>query len=153
MRRKTRGGAPLAALAFLPLLLCPLALAAFGGEFYRAVSGAYALHSAARAGLGYLCTRLRAADAAGAVRVVDGPQGDALLLADGGTGYETRIYLYDGALLEQYSSAESDFTPADAQPITETATFSATMEGNLVTLQTGEGTALVALHSEGEAGA
>ena len=95
---------------------------------------------------------LRTADQTGAVSVEPGPQGDALVLADAGedTGYETRIYVYDGQLMEEYAASESSFDPAAAQAVARTDTFTVTMDGGLVSVTTDQGSIRVYLHT-GEA--
>ena len=89
------------ALALFGLLLgCMLALSGFGAQVYRALTAAQARNNASRAALSYVSARLRAADTAGAVALGAGPEGPALLLRE--EGYETRIYLYEGCLVEEW---------------------------------------------------
>lgn len=152
-KEQNRNTALPATALYALLLVCVLALTAFGANIYGAVTAAHNAGSAQRAALSYLCVRLRAADEAGAVTVTTGPEGDALILAEplAQSGYATRIYLWQGQLVEDYAPADSAFAPANAQPIAKTAAFTATVEGNLVRVHTEQGSAVVHLHSEGGA--
>lgn len=108
-------------LLFAIIVLSLLFLVMTGTGLYSAVVDSQTRNREARAALSYLAARVHAADAAGAVSVGEGPEGAALLLrenADGET-YETRIYLYEGALREEYGTAddalESHCIPSMAQ--------------------------------------
>ena len=103
-----------------------------------------------RATLGYLVTRVRSSDAAGAVRVEEGPEGDMLILADRDSGYETRIYLYDGWLMEQLCAAGADTDPAAAQQVAQADSFSVQWARSALLRLTVDGkTADAALRSAG----
>ena len=106
-------------LLFAIIVLSLLFLVMTGTGLYSAVVDSQTRNREARAALSYLAARVHAADAAGAVSVGEGPEGAALLLrenADGET-YETRIYLYDGALREEYGTADAVLAPQDADRI------------------------------------
>lgn len=138
--------AGVSAMALFVLMLgVVLAVVGFGGEVYRALTESQGRNNAARAALRYVSARLRAGDAAGAVTVEQGPEGPALILAE--PGYETRIYLYQGTLMEEYAAADTPLDPAAAQVVARTDTFEVTAEGRLYTITTGEGTVRVWLHS------
>ena len=144
----------LAVFAYAPmfglLLACMLALSGFGAQVYRALTAAQARNNASRAALSYVSARLRAADTAGAVALGAGPEGPALLLRE--EGYETRIYLYEGCLVEEYAAAGSALAPQNAQIIARTGSFSAAAAGGLYTVTTDAGVVQVCLHSgEGSA--
>lgn len=153
---KKRGGrlgsAPFSLALFVLMLGCVLVLAIFGARVYRALTENQSRNNALRASLSYVAARLRAADQAQAVAVEAGPQGDALVLADAGedTGYETRIYVYDGQLMEEYAARDSGYDPANAQAVARTDTFTVTLDGGLVTVNTDQGRVSVYLHT-GEA--
>ena len=91
---------------------------------------------------------MHAADAAGAVSVGEGPEGAALLLrenADGET-YETRIYLYEGALREEYGTADAVLAPQDAERIVDAKSFSVEqVRPGLLVVSTEYGSADIAL--------
>ncbi len=109
----------------------------------------------ARAALSYLAARVHAADAAGAVSVGEGPEGAALLLrenADGET-YETRIYLYEGALREEYGTADDALDPQDSERIVDAKSFSVEqVRLGLLVVSTEYGSADIALRSGRGAG-
>ena len=89
-------------------------------------------------------------DAAGAVSVGEGPEGAALLLrenADGET-YETRIYLYEGALREEYGTADAALDPQDSERIVDAKSFSIEqVRPGLLVVSTEYGSADIALRS------
>lgn len=134
---------------FVLMLACVLALTVFGARVYEALTVSRSRNQAARASLAYLAARLRAADESGAVCVRRTEQGDLLILGEpqDNTGYETRIYLYDGFLLEEYSAAGSGPAPESAQQIAETDLFAVEVEEALVRVTTEQGTVQVYLHS------
>lgn len=150
MQERAEKLAPAAALAlYLVLLGTVLVLAGVGGRLYGVLSGSRAANDARRASLTYVAARLRAADAAGAVRVEDRPEGDALVLDDG-SGYETRLYLYNGALVEEYA-ADTDYRPAAAEKVADTRTFTVVQDGARYIITTDDGEVHVTLHSAGRA--
>lgn len=144
--------APFSLALFVLMLGCVLLLAMFGAQVYGALTQSQNRNKAVRASLSYVAARLRTADEAGAVSVEPGPQGDALILSDIGadTGYETRIYVYDGQLVEEYTAEQNEYDPASAQAVAQTDTFTVEKDGNLFTVTTDRGTVRVYLHT-GEA--
>ena len=113
-------------LLFAIIVLSLLFLVMTGTGLYSAVVDSQTRNREARAALSYLAARVHAADAAGAVSVGEGPEGAALLLrenADGET-YETRIYLYEGALREEYGTADAALDPQDSERIVDAKSFS-----------------------------
>ena len=150
--KKRLNSAPFSLALFVLMLGCVLMLAVFGAQVYRALTESQSRNNAQRASLSYVAARLRASDAAAGVSIEDGPQGQALVLADVGeaTGYETRIYVYDGNLVEEYTRQDADFDPASAQIVAQTDTFTLTEDGHLVTVTTNQGMVRVYLHA-GEA--
>lgn len=146
--RRPDAALPATAL-FALLLVCLLALTAAGAAVYVRIAGSAADGRSRRAALDYLCARVRAADEANAVTLADGPEGPVLVLAEplADSGFATRIYLYDGHLVEDYAPENSALSPDTAQPLAETALFAATFDGSLLTVQTTQGAAQIYLHS------
>ena len=74
----------------------------------------------------------------------------ALLLrenADGET-YETRIYLYEGALREEYGTADAALDPQDSERIVDAKSFSVEqVRPGLLVVSTEYGSADIALRS------
>ena len=81
--------------------------------------------------------------------------GAALLLrenADGET-YETRIYLYEGALREEYGTADAALDPQDSERIVDAKSFSVEqVRPGLLVVSTEYGSADIALRSGRGAG-
>lgn len=149
LHRKGLDSAPFSLALFVLMLGCVLVLAVFGAQVYGALTVSQNRNKAVRASLSYVAARLRSTDEVQAVTVEPGPQGDALVLSDVGedTGYETRIYVYDGQLMEEYAQEQSAFDPSAAQPIARTGSFTVRVDGSLVTVTTDQGTVRVFMHT------
>ena len=63
---------------------------------------------------------------------------------DSGT-YETRFYLYEGKIVQEYSLATNAYTPERATEVTESSSFDFSYSGGLLRVTTDQGTAEVAL--------
>ena len=121
-----------------------------GGGLYERLARSQQENGAARTAAGYLTTRVRAADREGAVRLEEGPQGPVLMLAEAPEegGYELRIYLYEGWLVEDYAPAGSAFAPEQAQLVAQSSRFEPEFAApGLLRIETGQGDALIALRS------
>ena len=95
----------------------------------------------------------RSADSVDAVGAGKGPEGRSLVLTerlDSGT-FETRIYAYQGNIVEEYVLADSAYVPEKAIKLSDSDTFDFSYDNGLITITTDDGTAAVALRSkEGE---
>ena len=131
------------------ILIAALALTALCALLCRTLAESRSANYHLRSTLAYTQTRLEAADTAGGVRLASGPEGTALLLAAGDSGYETRIYLYDGALREELSPQDQPFDPEHAQILCAAESFSVTEDGGLFLIQADGMQARAALHAEG----
>ena len=151
MQRSADRATPAFSLALFALMLgCILWLTALGAGLYGRLAASRSANDQVRATLGYLVTRVRSSDAGGAVRVEEGPEGDMLILADRESGYETRIYLSDGWLVEQLCAADAATDPAAAQPVAQAESFSAQWARSTLLQVTLDGkTADAALRSAG----
>ena len=77
-----------------------------------------------------------------------GPEGPSLVLTDpAAPEYATRIYLYQGSLVEEYAEADSPLQPDQALAIAASDTFQPVLEGNLLTVETSQGRLQVALRA------
>ncbi|MDO4183458.1 MAG: DUF4860 domain-containing protein [Coriobacteriia bacterium] len=78
-----------------------------------------------------------------------GPEGPALVLTEhlASGDCETRIYLYQGAIVSEYALASTKYSPATADKIVDAESFSFTLEGNLLKITTEKGTTQVCLRS------
>lgn len=104
-----------------------------------------------RMGTSLIANTVRAVDAADAVTVGVGPEGRALVLVehlDSGT-FETRLYLHDGWIVEEYTLAGSPYDPASAVQVTASQTFSFEVQGGAVRIDCDAGRTVVALRSDG----
>ena len=65
----------------------------------------------------------------------------------GNGDYETRLYAYQGAIVEEYTRAGTAFTPEKAREIVRSSTFDFTYTDGLLTVHTDQGSTSVALRS------
>lgn len=84
----------------------------------------------------------------------EGPQGKALVLVEtiNGGQYETRVYQYNGAIVQEYAISGRDYAPERATRLFESNTFDFSFDGELLTITTDQGPVSVALRS-GQGGA
>ena len=119
-------------LLFAIIVLSLLFLVMTGTGLYSAVVDSQTRNREARAALSYLAARVHAADAEN---------------ADGET-YETRIYLYEGALREEYGTADAALDPQDSERIVDAKSFSIEqVRPGLLVVSTEYGSADIALRS------
>ena len=123
---------------------------AAGAGMYRSVADTQIATGQARMESGLLASNIRVNDHLQAIGVGNGPEGDSLVLVnDLATGtYETRIYRYEGQIVQEYSRAGTEYTPTRAQPLVTSDTFEFTFQGGLVSITTDHGTTDIALRSE-----
>lgn len=122
-----------------------------GTSIYRQLAVQQQAADDARLSLNLIANSVRANDATGAVATGDGPEGPALVLVERlqtGT-YETRIYLYEGKVLEEYSVAGVPYTPEKATVVTTSEVFSFSYSKGLLSITTDAGTTDVALRCVG----
>ena len=107
-----------------------------GAEAYQRLTrrdqAAYDRRTAAQ----YLTTKLRQAPGSGAVSMGSFGESDALLITEEweSVAFATRIYCYDGWLMELYSLADGEFSPADGQKIVPMDRLQVAQAGNLLEL-------------------
>ncbi len=132
---------------FFVVLMAALALSV---QVYRSVANIQSGTNDQRTGSGLLANTIRANDATDAIAVGSGPEGASLvLLEDGAAGtYETRIYLYEGAVVQEYALQGSAYDPALATKLIETNTFSFLYKNKLLTITTDTGSTSIALRSD-----
>lgn len=115
--------------------LCVLAVLLHGARVYQQLTvrgqDSYNERTAAQ----YIVTRVRQADAAGAVAVGTLGTAEALELTEtiGGERYITRVYCYDGYIRELFSAASHDFQPADGQCILPAQALDFSLEDGFLT--------------------
>lgn len=151
---KTRGAAQhvfTAALFLLFVTALLLALVA-GVGVYRRVHAAGAAARDARLAGALVANIVRSKDATGAIRLEEAPGGGQSLvmterLASG--TFETRLYLQDGALVEEYVPADTPYDPARATELAQTACFEVALDvaAGALTITTDDASTRVALRS------
>ncbi len=145
---------PLARRLFPVLLLlvffAALLMALISGvSVYKSVTDSQQRNASRREGLDLVLNVIRANDAQDCVAVGEGPEGRSLVVVEeleSGT-FETRIYLYEGNIVEEYSVAGSAYTPQKASAICESQTFEFSYGHGLLAIKTDQGTAEIALRN------
>lgn len=144
---RTRRLAP--AVLYLLFVLALLGALMVGGMAYRAVLAQKAAVDADRTAVSLLSGYVRANDTVGAVGQGQGPEGPSLVLSesDRTDTYETRIYLYKGAIVQEYAIAGTPYAPENATEVVDSQTFSFAYRDGLLTIDCDQGTATVALRT------
>ncbi len=141
--------AMLEAILFVVVMALLMAALAVGVLTYTRISDTRSADDRARIAGSVVANGVRYADAVDAVRVGEGPEGPALVLAvntEAGE-YETRIYQYEGMLVEEYALQGAAYTPQRATKLVENSLFSFVYtEDGLLEVTTDAGTTAIALH-------
>ncbi|WP_080799632.1 DUF4860 domain-containing protein [Arabiibacter massiliensis] len=133
------------ALFVVALLIAIMA----GTGLYRALVDVRDAADSSRLATGLIANSVRAADAVDAVGAGQGPEGRSLVLTerlDSGT-FETRIYAYQGFIVEEYALDDAPYTPEKATRIVASERFAFSYENGLLVVQTDDGDASIALRS------
>jgi hypothetical protein len=133
-------------LFFVMLLLALIA----GATVYQRVATIQMTTSNDRLGLQLIGNYVRANDSSDAIKVGTGPEGRSLVMLEKlETGnYETRIYLYNNSIVEEYAVEGAGYTPGKALKLVDSSTFSFSYANDLLTISTDQGSAKIALRSE-----
>ena len=142
---------------FAVVVLALLGLLALGTNAYRTLAEDRDDAAALRQESGLLLNTVRANDAADAVEEGAGPEGPSLVLVerlDSGT-FETRLYAYQGAIMEEYVVAGAEYDPANATRVAASQAFEFSYDAasGLLTVVTDAGEARIALRCAGGEGA
>ena len=128
-------------LLFGVFAVCVLIVLLTGAKAYRGLTARDQAAYDRRTCVQYIATKVRQGDAAGAVAVE--PFGDtmALRLNDSEAGCVTRLYCFDGWLMELYTFAQAELEPRDGERIMPLEGLELTLEDGLLTaeIQAGEG--------------
>lgn len=133
-------------VVFIAALLIALVV---GTQVYSSLAQVRTDTGDSRMSSSFLVNSIKGHDAIDEVALGQGPEGVSLVLIealDSGR-YETRIYLYKGSIVEEYSLDQAPYDPSRATPLVESNTFDVSYQGGLLTLYTQDGSAEVALHS------
>lgn len=114
-----------------------------GAGAYRRLTERDQLSYDSRTCAQYVATKVRQAPAPGSILLSAFGDGDALVITQevDGTEYWTRIYCYDGWLMELFTIANGDFRPEDGEKILEVQSLTLTQKDGLlcVTIVGGNG--------------
>jgi len=105
-----------ALLLFAVFAVCILMVLLTGADAYRNLTQRDDTAHEERTCVQYITQRVRQADASGSIAVEDFGGADCLVLGLG-EDYITRIYCWDGSLMELYSAPEDGLNPEDGEPI------------------------------------
>ena len=133
--------------AFVVLLLLGLWM---GTVAFRTITVMQDATDDARLALTSLQNRVRSFDQADSFGTGQGPEGPAIVFTyklEAGD-YETRLYLYQGALVQELAFSTDPYLPMTATKIVGTSTFTFTCEDGLLSVTCDQGTVDVALRSE-----
>lgn len=122
----------LAALLLFGLFAaCVLAVLLTGAGAYRRLTERDRESYEQRSCTQYIATRVRQADRSGGVAVEQFGGVPALRLTDD-LGYVTRVYCWDGYLMELYTSADADLAPEDGERLLMADGFTPSIEDGLL---------------------
>lgn len=120
-----------ALLLFAVFAACVLAVLLTGARAYRDITQRDRDAYNARIAAQYVAQRVRQADSLYGVAVEDFGGVQALVLG-AGEEYVTRVYCYDGALMELYCPADGSFGPEDGDKVVEASEMSLSMEDGVL---------------------
>lgn len=146
---RVRGGRVFITLLFAVVVAALLLALLVGMSAYQAVNQVRTSSDETRLGLSLIANSIRMNDETDAVGVAQGPEGLALVLTEhlGNGTYETRLYAYEGSVVEEYARADAPYTPAKAREVVASERFEFTYDQGLLTVYTDQGSTSVALRS------
>lgn len=120
-----------------------------GASAYGAITKMQNASDARIMSVGPIVSSIRANDATGGITSGEGPEGRSLVLVqrDSEGAYETRIYLYEGKIVQEFVLEGAPYTPDRATELVDSSTFDFTYEDGLLTVTTDAGIAKVALRN------
>ncbi|BDE97409.1 DUF4860 domain-containing protein [Raoultibacter timonensis] len=144
-----KNGRVFGTLFFGVMILALLGLLLLGIRSYSNANSARMEGNDMRLGLSLINNSIHLNDVANAVGVGNGPEGQSLVLTenlDSGS-YETRIYSYQGTIVEEYAAAGTAYTPEKARDVVASSTFDFEYANGLLTVYTDQGATRIALRS------
>jgi len=140
--KKHQSGQSISALAALVLLAVfavgLLSVLLSGAGAYRRLSERDRNSYDSRTCIQYVAAKVRQAPAPGSVSLSKFGAGDCLILSEQVDGWEylTRIYCYEGWLMELFAASGDDFAPEDGERLMPLNRFSLVLEGSLLQVNT-----------------
>ena len=127
-------------LLFGVFAVCVLAVLMTGAKAYRGLVDRDQAAYDRRTCVQYIATRVRQGDLTGGAAVEPFGEVTALCMKDP-EGFVTRVYCYDGWLMELYTFSDAELEPQDGEKIMPLEGLTLSLEGGLLTaeLQMGEG--------------
>ena len=121
-----------------------------GVTVYQRVASVQMQTSEERLAVQLIGSYVHANDSQGSIRVGQGPEGKSLVLLEKleSGNYETRIYLYNGSVVQEYALEGSAYTPAKATELVPSRVFTFSYSDGLLTITTEHGRSEIALRSE-----
>ena len=121
-------------LLFGVFAVCVLSVLLTGAKAYRRLTERDQAAYSRRTCVQYIATRVRQADDLNGVAVEPFGEAAALVLQENG-GYATKVYWYDGYLMELYAAADADLAPEDGEKIMELQSLDFSLEDQLLTVE------------------
>ena len=130
-----------ALLIFTVFALCILAVLLGGAQSYQRLTQRNRLTYDSRTCSQYLSTRMRQTSGAEAVSVAPFGDVDALVIRQqiGMDVYLTRVYCYDGWLMELFTGDTGGFSPEDGEKILPARQMTPSLEDGLLQIQLTDG--------------
>lgn len=121
----------------------------FGVNIYDTTNKSRVENDERRLGLSLIANSIRMNDVTDAVGVGQGPEGRSLVLTENieGVAYETRIYTYEGKIVQEYAMAQTPYTPTRTREIVASSRFEFEYRNGLLTVYTDQGETSVAFRS------
>ena len=112
-----------------------------GADVYRRLTRRDQMTYDSRTCVQYVATKVRQAPAPDTVVLSEFGDSDCLTICEWveGTEYRTRIYCYDGWLMELFTAAGEEFFPEDGEKILLADEFSLSREGTLLSVEIMDG--------------
>ena len=101
------GASRMLLLLYGMLILALLVLAAAEAKLCGAALGAAREHDHRRTALAFIQSRTAACEGSAGAYLTDGPEGAMLCLPEAGSGFETRIYLWQNTLRSELTAEET----------------------------------------------
>lgn len=123
-----------ALIVFTVFAVCVLMVLLYGAHSYKGMAARGEESFRLRTARQYVATRVRQAET---VTAEDFSGCDALTIREqtGGTGYITRVYLYDGYIRELYCAESAALSPQDGEKIIRAEDLRFSIEDDLLAVQ------------------
>jgi len=137
-------------ILFAVFVVVDLLALVVGAQSYGSITDMQARNDALIMVTGPIVSNVRASDGEGGVAEGQGPEGRSLVLVarDSLGTYETRIYLYQGHIVQEYALGGAPYTPEKATVLADSSTFSFSYDAGLLTIASDSGVSKVALRNQ-----